>query len=117
MELEKLFCEIDDFCVTFEEAFKSQVITHEKQQRQRRSQLCLSEIMTIIVYFHHSNYRNFKSYYQEKMIEHYQKEFPCLVSYNRFVELMSINFGFWILDFRLGKKNRRLWRGVASSSR
>jgi hypothetical protein len=45
------------------------------------------------------------------MIEHYQKEFPCLVSYNRFVELMSINFGFWILDFRLGKKNRRLWRG------
>jgi len=23
------------------------------------------------------------------MIEHYQKEFPCLVSYNRFVELMS----------------------------
>jgi len=38
MELEKLFCEIDDFCVLLEEAFKSQVITSEKQQRQRKSQ-------------------------------------------------------------------------------
>jgi hypothetical protein len=45
--------------------------------------------MTIIVYFHHSNYRNFKSYYQDNLMKYYQKEFPYLVSYNRFIELMS----------------------------
>jgi len=44
--------------------------------------------MTIIVYFHHSNYRNFKSYYQENLVKYHQKEFPCLVSYNRFIELI-----------------------------
>ncbi|MEH1767169.1 MAG: hypothetical protein V7L30_12060 [Nostoc sp.] len=89
MELEKLFCEIDDFCVIFEENFKSKVIASQKQKRERKSQLCLSEVMTIIIYFHHSNYRNFKSYYQDNLLKHYQKEFPCLVSYNRFVELMQ----------------------------
>jgi hypothetical protein len=45
MELEKLFCEIDDFCVIFEETFKSQVIASQKQQRQRKSQLSLSETL------------------------------------------------------------------------
>lgn len=89
MELEKLFCEIDDFCLIFEETFKTKVLASQKQQRQRKSQLCLSEVMTIIVYFHHSSYRNFKNYYQESLMKHYQKEFPRLVSYQRFVELMS----------------------------
>ncbi|MBD0302351.1 MAG: IS982 family transposase, partial [Tolypothrix sp. T3-bin4] len=88
MELEKLFCEIDDFCVIFEENFKSKVIASQKQQRQKKSQLCLSEVMTIIVYFHHSSYRNFKNYYQENLVKYYQRYFPCLVSYNRFVELI-----------------------------
>lgn len=73
MELEKLFCEIDDFCVIFEENFKSKVIASQKQKRERKSQLCLSEVMTIIIYFHHSNYRNFKSYYQDNLLKHYQK--------------------------------------------
>jgi Transposase DDE domain len=89
MELEKLFCEIDDFCVIFEENFKSKVIASQKQQRQKKSQLCLSEVMTIIIYFHHSSYRNFKSYYQENLVKYHQKEFPRLGSYNRFIELMS----------------------------
>lgn len=88
MELEKLFWEIDDFCAIFEENFKSKFIAPQKQQRQRKSQLCLSEVMTIIVYFHHSSYRNFKDYYQKNLVKYYQGEFPNLVSYNRFVELM-----------------------------
>jgi hypothetical protein len=44
--------------------------------------------MTIIVYFPHSSYRNFKDYYQKNLVKYYQKEFPRLVSYNRFIELM-----------------------------
>jgi hypothetical protein len=88
MELEKLFCEIDDFCLIFEESFQSKAIASQKQRRRRKSQLCLSEVMTIIVYFHHSSYRNFKSYYQQNLAKYHQKEFPCLVSYNRFVELI-----------------------------
>lgn len=88
MELEKVFCEIDDFCATFEKTFKPKIITSQKQQRQNKCQLCLSEVMTIIVYFHHSSYRTFKDYYKKSLVKYYQKEFPQLVSYNRFVELM-----------------------------
>jgi Transposase DDE domain len=88
MELEKLFCEIDDFCAIFEETFKPKIIAEQRQQRQRKCQLCLSEVMTIIVYFHHSSYRNFKDFYKKNLTKYYQKEFPQLVSYNRFVELM-----------------------------
>jgi len=44
--------------------------------------------MTIIVHFHQSRYRNFQDYYQKSILKNYQKYFPSLVSYNRFVELM-----------------------------
>jgi hypothetical protein len=50
--------------------------------------LCLSEVMTIIVLFHSSGYRNFKTYYTQHVLKHMAGAFPRLVSYNRFVELM-----------------------------
>lgn len=52
MELEQLFCAIDDFCLSFEEKFNSGLISSQLQKRKRRSRLCLSEVMTIIVHFH-----------------------------------------------------------------
>lgn len=57
--------------------------------RQRPGQLCLSEIMTILIHFHQSHYRNFKAYYKEHVEVHLRSEFPNLVSYERFVILMS----------------------------
>nr|AKQ09591.1 hypothetical protein [Moorena bouillonii PNG] len=32
MEIEKLFCEIDDFCLVFEESFKSKLIAHQTKK-------------------------------------------------------------------------------------
>lgn len=89
MELEKLFWEVDDFCLIFEPHFFSQLLPSLQKQRFRKTRLHLSEIMTIIIYFHHSNYRNFKSYYQDYLLQYHRHNFPHLVSYNRFVELMS----------------------------
>jgi hypothetical protein len=45
--------------------------------------------MTLIVRFHASAYRNFKSFYTDHVMKHMAADFPHLVSYNRFVELMS----------------------------
>jgi hypothetical protein len=45
--------------------------------------------MTIIIYFHHSSYRNFKHYYQNHIQVYHFQDFPNLVSYNRFVQLQS----------------------------
>jgi hypothetical protein len=44
--------------------------------------------MTIIVLFHSSGYRNFKTFYTAHVLRHMAWAFPKLVSYNRFVELM-----------------------------
>jgi hypothetical protein len=70
MDILPLFCDIDDFCLLFEPHW--------------------SEVMTIIVLFHASSYRNFKAYYTEQVMKHYAGAFPRLVSYNRFVELMPL---------------------------
>ena len=54
----------------------------------REPQLSMSEIITIIIHFHQSHYRNFKAYYLEYVQVNLRSEFPDLVSYTRFVELM-----------------------------
>ena len=89
MELDTLFFDIDDFCLIFEPQFFSQLLSSSQKKRLRKTRLSLSEVMTIIIYFHHSSYRNFKNYYQNLLLKYHRREFPDLVSYNRFVELMS----------------------------
>jgi len=90
MEIDSLFCQIDDFCQDFEPIFESHLLPHKVVKRVRKTRLCLSKIATIIVYFHCSSYRNFKHYYTKQILKHCRSEFPNLVSYNRFVELMPM---------------------------
>jgi len=44
--------------------------------------------MTILILFHASNYRTFKHFYLCHVVTNMQGEFPRLVSYNRFIELV-----------------------------
>jgi hypothetical protein len=44
--------------------------------------------MTIVILFQQSHYRTFKAFYVEYVRRHLHAEFPRLVSYTRFVELM-----------------------------
>jgi len=60
-----------------------------KKHRQRESGLTMSEVMTIIILFQSSGFRNFKTYYAGHVCAHLRKEFPGLVSYQRMVELQS----------------------------
>jgi hypothetical protein len=84
--LEELFCSVDDFCQIFEPQWQKQLLGHSLQLRNRKRSLRLSEIMTILIGFHQSCYRNFKIYYLDKVQTQWQSYFPRLVSYNRFVE-------------------------------
>jgi hypothetical protein len=85
MDIVPLFCDIDDFCQEFEPWMEAQMLT--VRQRQRKSKMCLSEVMTILVLFHLLGYRNFKQFYREYVCDHLDWAFPQVVSYNRFVEL------------------------------
>jgi hypothetical protein len=87
MSLLELFCHVDDFCQTFVPQWEQQQLQNGSRQRRRRGQLCLSEIMTILSYFHQMRFRDFKTYYLGYVLPHLRSEFPGLVSYNRFVEL------------------------------
>jgi hypothetical protein len=88
MDLLELFCDVDDFWQAFSPQWHKRLLKAGLPQRTRSPQLCESEIMTLVIHFHHSCYRNFKSYYCEYVSTVLTSEFPRLVSYNRFVELM-----------------------------
>lgn len=87
-DIVSLFCEIDDFCQVFEPELNRRLLEEGSRKRMRNQILCLSEVMTIIVWFHSSAYRTFKDYYTKEVSKHLRWAFPNLVSYNRFVELM-----------------------------
>jgi hypothetical protein len=88
MSLLELFCDVDDFCLEFEPKWQAHLLGSGVKCRNRQGSLCLSEIMTILIHFHQSHYRNFKSYYTQHVQEYLSGEFPGLVSYQRFIELM-----------------------------
>ena len=93
MSLIELFVSVDDFCQVFLPFWKRKLIQAGSKKRQRPGQLSMSEIMTIIIYFHQSQYRNFKAYYTEHVCRYLRGEFPKLVSYERFVILMPSVLG------------------------
>lgn len=83
-----LFCDVDDFCQCFLPAWKKGLLESGAGRRRRARSLCESEVMTILIAFHQSHYRNFKAFYQERVCRNWQREFPALVSYTRFVEFI-----------------------------
>jgi hypothetical protein len=87
LQLITMFCDIDDFCKAFEPVDTQHLLQAGRRHRQRQTALALSEIMTILVYFHCSHYRTFKHYYTALVEPHLRPYFPQLVSYTRFVEL------------------------------
>ena len=90
MSLTELFCDVDDFCQTFLPVWEQKQLQSGHRKRLRSTQLSTSEMMTIMILFHQSNYRTFKAFYIHYVQVFLHTEFPNLVSYPRprFVALM-----------------------------
>ena len=86
--LTKIFCEIDDFMQEFEEEYKKRLLTNKKERVKYNSRLTLSEVMSILVYYHSYGNRTFKDFYLKTVCRDLKSCFPNLVSYNRFIELI-----------------------------
>jgi len=84
----KIFCDIDDFMQEFENLYKQKLIEDKEIIGRVSSRLSMSEVMTIIVYFHRSGYRTFKDFYLKHILKSMKSAFPNIVSYNRFIELI-----------------------------
>ena len=88
MSLEDLFCDVDDFCRRFLPDWHRQQLQHGERKRVRGCRLALSEIMTILIPFHRSHYRDFKAYYLLYVCRHLAGAFPDRLRYNRLVALI-----------------------------
>jgi len=90
LDVTKLFCSIDDFWKSFEDYWvKNQLI--RKPSRGPICKLSMSEIMTIIILFHQSNFRTFKHFYFF-LQQNYRKAFPKMPCYSRFIALQKSAF-------------------------
>ena len=91
MNIITLFCEIDDFFLAYEKWVSTQCLpeTPPLETRGRPRQLHPSEVMTLLIAFHQSNYRTLKHFYLKHVCVYWGDEFPHLVSYSRFVQLQS----------------------------
>ena len=84
----ELFVHVDDFCQAFLPKLQQHLLSSGTIKRHRERSLSISEVMTILIHFHQSHYRNFKAYYCEHVLPHLRSEFPNLVSYTRFVDFI-----------------------------
>jgi hypothetical protein len=49
VDLERVFCEVDDFCQAFEPQWNHQRLHSGERKRRKSSSLSLSEVMTLII--------------------------------------------------------------------
>jgi Transposase DDE domain len=88
MSILDLYCSVDAFWQRFEPRWERELLASGQRRRRRATRLHPSEILTILILFQQSGYRTFKGFYREHVQVHLRREFPQLVSYTRFVDLM-----------------------------
>jgi len=74
-----IFYYTDEFCKFFSKEADKNLLSNESI-KPFKSAMSLSEIMTIIIYWHHSGYKNFKAYYTKHVQVYLRKEFSNLVA-------------------------------------
>jgi hypothetical protein len=89
--LVEIFYYIDEFCKEIEKVMEGHQLAMDtsKKRRKRAFMMSNSEIITIMIMFHQSRFRDLKSFYINYIQRHCTKDFPDTVSYNRFVELQQ----------------------------
>lgn len=86
-KLIEIFISCDDFDKMYEHWLKSHQIGNAIVTR--KPELSDSEIITILIFYHWSGYKNFQYYYEQLVEKTLIEYFPKIPSYHRFVELIS----------------------------
>ena len=86
--LTELFVEISEFMKTFKPVFERYLIGERRQRPFCRLDIC--EIMTILTAFQIIGGQNFRQFYKDVILQFHRKEFPELISYQRFVGIAPI---------------------------
>lgn len=137
--LAELHYEMSEFVKTFQPLWEKYLLGEKRQRPFCRLALC--EIMTILVSYQLLGGQNFKQFYQKVIRQYHTKDFPLLVSYQRFVEIaplatiplllflrfrleMSEQTGLYVIDstalavcLNLRIKRHKVFKGIAQRSK
>jgi hypothetical protein len=88
-KLVEIFFKVDNFCKELSTAgVQNKAVQSSKKHRNRKGKLRMSEIITILIFYQLYGAEDFKHFYINTLMNHYNKDFPDLVSYQRFVRLI-----------------------------
>jgi hypothetical protein len=87
-KLDEVFCDVVDFCKVSLPEWEKLLLINGTRKRKRSGRMSISEVMTIVICFHMSHHRDFKNYYIGYIARFYKGDFPRLLSYTRFLEVM-----------------------------
>ena len=89
--LYSLFIYIDDACQALKNYAESHWLNTENapQKKPKLPALTDSEIITILIYYHYSGYKNFEYYYKQFVLTDLESYFPKAPSYSHFLILQS----------------------------
>ena len=86
------FCQFDDFCQAFEPRWETRLLPEAAPSARHRGPkpgLADSEIITILVLYHSSHFKNFKTFYEGIVLALLRPAFPKAPCYARFIALTS----------------------------
>ena len=82
-----VFITVDGFVNLFDQWLATRTLAPTRQPT-RPPELSSSEIITILIYYHRSGYKNFHYYYQRLVEPQMRTHFPRLVTYQHFIDLL-----------------------------
>jgi hypothetical protein len=107
-QLVETFCIFDDFCKSVKTQWEAMQLTDGKLPRKHGPEggLCDSEIMTILVLYHASRFKNFKTFYNGVVLALLRPYFPGAPCYERFLTLTSRVWSLlaFFMASRMGQK-------------
>lgn len=85
-KLIEIYCRVDDLHKAYRRYYFDKTGQYLTSIRSRMSE---SEVITILICYHLSGYKNFEYYYRDQILKHNKTDFPDAVSYERFVQLQT----------------------------
>lgn len=86
LKLVEIFVSVDDFLINFSPVLQKYLVGEDKWSKRAMNK---SEVMTILIYFHLSGFRNFKTYYNVAIKGFFRNYFRTIYPYEHFVSLQS----------------------------
>jgi len=88
-KISEIFFILDEYSKNFHQIVNKSAINDGKKHRNKPNGMSDSEVILILIMFHGGGYKCLKHFYIEYICKHCRHLFPKVVSYNRFVELLT----------------------------